>query len=369
MILTNYWWLIIWALLVGGYMSTMVQKQKEYICGKTEYRWGWLPAVSLILPYIIWAGTRGSGFGDTAAYKQIFNEAPNHLNQLSEYLVTVNKDKGFSVLVVLLKTILGNSTVVFFTIIATIQMLLIVKTCRKYSVNYWISIFLFVASTDYIAWMHNGIRQFMAITIIFAATPLIIEKKYVQLIGVILLASTFHASALIMIPIIFIVQGKAWNKRTLLCILTCILIIFFVDKFTDILDSLLASTQYSGMVTDWAEWEDNGTNPIRVLVFSVPMLLSIVGLKYIKFEDNVVVNIMTNFSILACGVALVSMVTSGIFIGRMVEYFSIFAMLLLLPWEIENMFNQKSARIVTILMIVGYIIFFYFQMHFIWGLV
>lgn len=80
------------------------------------------------------------------------------------------------------------------------------------------------------------------------------------MIAIILLASTFHASSLFMIPVIFIVQGKAWNKKSILCILVCIASLFFVDRFTDILDSALSATQYSGMVSDWEEWQDDGTN-------------------------------------------------------------------------------------------------------------
>lgn len=39
------------------------------------------------------------------------------------------------------------------------------------------------------------------------------EKKYVALIVIILLATTVHSSAFIMLPIIFVVQGKPWNKK------------------------------------------------------------------------------------------------------------------------------------------------------------
>lgn len=76
---------------------------------------------------------------------------------------------------VILKSIIGNSDVLFFIIIATIQLMCIVYVCRKYSCNYWLSV-LFVASTDYMGWVHNGMRQFIAITIIFAATELLLKR-------------------------------------------------------------------------------------------------------------------------------------------------------------------------------------------------
>lgn len=112
----------------------------------------------------------------------------------------------------------------------------------------------------------------LAIAIIMAGFPLLLKRKYVPLTVIILLGATFHASALLMVPIIFIVQGKAWNKKSVLCILGCILILIFVNRFTDGMNDALSNTQYSNMVTDWKEWEDNGTNPIRVFVYSIPMI-------------------------------------------------------------------------------------------------
>lgn len=253
MTLTNYWWLLIWMFTSGVFLACLFPKRRELVCGEVKERWEVVPAVLLVVPYIIWAGFRTNGFGDTGSYRTTFLDAPSQLGQLPEYLETISKDKGFSVLIVVLKGIIGNSDILFFTIIAAIQLLCIVYICRRYSCNYWLSIFLFIASTDYMGWIHNGMRQFLAITIIFAATDLLLKKKYVPLIAVILVASTFHASALFMLLVIFIVQGKAWNKKSIICILACIAVLFFVDRFTDILDSVLSATQYSGMVSDWEE--------------------------------------------------------------------------------------------------------------------
>lgn len=368
MTLTNYWWLLIWMFTGGSLLAVLVPRRRELVCGEMEERWDTIPAVILVVPYIIWAGFRTDASGDTMAYRIAFRNAPAQLGQLAEYLATITKDKGFSILTVFLKCIIGNSDVLFFLIIASIQLLCIVYVCRKYSCNYWLSIFLFVVSTDYISWMHNGMRQFLAITIVFAATELLIKKKYVPLILIILLASTIHASMLFMIPVVFIVQGRAWNKKSVLCIIACIVALFFIDQFTDILDTALSTTQYSGMVSDWEEWGDDGTNPIRVLVYSIPMLLSIVGYKQIKASNDPLIHITTNFSILAFGTALLSMSTSGIFIGRMIQPTFVYAILILLPWELKNIFTEDSSKLMQVFTVIGYIAFFYYQMHITWGL-
>ena len=88
---------------------------------------------------------------------------------------------------------------------------------RKYTPYYIMVVFLFVASTDYLSWMFNGIRQFMAVTIVFSATIFMLKKKYLPLLGVILLASSFHKTALLMIPCVLIAQGNASVSYTHLC--------------------------------------------------------------------------------------------------------------------------------------------------------
>lgn len=366
--LTNFWWLLIWAFIGGYVFNYYMPKETMIIKGKKEERWRIGPAIAFVIPYIIWAGFRGDAYGDTAAYRNAFLMGPSSLQGLLPYLQGLSKDIGFSFFSSLVKIVFGNSDILYFLIIAAIQMICLVILFRKYSCDYWQSIFLFVVSTEYIGWMHNGIRQFTAAALIYVSTELLLKKKYIPMIGVILLVSTIHGSALLMIPIIFIIQGKAWNKKTVLCILSCIAVLFLVDQFTNILDQLLADTQYTNVVSDWKSWDDDGTNPLRVFIFSIPMLLSIVGLRIIKQEDDPIINMATNASIITTGLYLISMVTSGIFMGRLPIYVSLYSMCILLPWEIKNMFTIDSARLVKLITISCYIAFFYYQMHFGWGL-
>lgn len=366
--LTNYWWLLIWVLGMGGLLHSYFPRERVRVNGRYEERWSWIAVALLVLPYIIWAGFRGNSIGDTGAYRNAFRIMPDTLHGLPAYIETISKDTGFSMLSVFIKIIFGNSDVVYFLILAIIQIICLVIMFRKYSCDFWLSIFLFIASTEYIGWMHNGIRQFTAAALIYVATDLLIEKKYVPLVGVILLASTIHGSALLMIPIVFIIHGKAWNKRTVLCILACITVLFFVDQFTNALDQLVSDTQYTNVVSDWKSWSDDGTNPLRVLIFSIPMLLSIVGLRMIKQENNLMINIATNASIITTGLYLISMVTSGIFMGRLPIYVSLYSMCILLPWEIKNLFTPNSSKLVEVIIVVFYIVFFYYQMHFGWGM-
>ena len=366
--LTNYWWLLIWLFTGGVFLDFVFPKRYEMVCGKKVRRWRLGPAIAMVVPYILWAGWRGN-IGDTYNYRRGFLNISMDMNTWAEYLAGKTKDTGFSVLTLIIKFFAQNSDIMYFTILAVIQIGCMVILFRKYSCNYWMSIFIYIATADYISWNFNGIRQFTAVMLIYAATDWMLDKKYIRVIAVILLASTIHGSALLMIPIIFMIQGKPWNKKMLICLFASLIILVYVDTFTDVLDTLLSDTQYTNVVSDWKEFGDDGMNPFRALVYAVPTVLSVMGYKYIKVKDDQVINFCVNASIVTTALAIVAMGTSGIFIGRLPIYVSLYANGILLPWEIENLFVPRLSRFVKVGAMLCYLAFFYYQMHIAWGFI
>lgn len=367
--MSQYILVIIWLGILYFISRNANVYTSENIFGKNEVRVSVAFAIFAVLPLIYWTATRNSWFGDTGAYIGGFKMLPSTLGEMPEYISNVKKDKGFSVFGILIKQIVGNREVLYLGILAAIQIIILSLVYRKYSTDYVMALFVFVASTDYISWMHNGIRQFTAVILIFAATELILQKKYVPLIAIILFASTIHGSALLMIPIVFIAQGEPWNKKTMLAIVVLLLAIVYVENFTTLLESMLEETQYTNVVSDWQAGKDDGTNPIRVFIYAVPTLLSLVGLYQIKTIKDPIINLACNMGIISTMLYCLSMVTSGIYIGRLPIYCSLYANGILLPWEIKNIFTKKSSKMVYIVAVVCYMLFFYYQMHFIWGLI
>lgn len=348
-------------------MSCIFPRTKENINNKMQYRWRKISAFIVILPYIIWSGFRSDNFGDTYAYRKAFFKAPQ-LSGISNYLNEFDKDKGFRILTVLIKNVIGNSDVMYFLILAAFQLLIIYYICRKYSCDYWFSIFIFVASTDYLSWMHNGIRQFTAVVVTLYAVIQMMEKRRILAVFLVLLAATFHGSAIIMLPVIFVIQGKAFNKKTLFCAVLCIIALFYIDRFTSLLETLLADTQYSDTISTMRTLDDDGTNPVRVLVYAIPTLMAVVGKRFVDAENDPIINIGINSAIIGIGIGIISTITSGILIGRLPVYFYLISNMIVLPWEIENLFEERSARLVKGIAIVFYILFFYYQMHYSWGI-
>lgn len=363
--LTNYWWLLIW-LFVGGAIFEKMPKQAETLHGHHVERWTYFSAIIMILPFIIWAGFR-KDFGDTYVYRKGFQNASGGLSAALSVLFGDGKDTGYYAFLIIMKSILGNREELYFTIIAAVQMLCLVYVFRRYSSNYWMCIFLFIVSTDYLSWMHNGMRQFIAVALIFAGFPLLVEKKHISMSLLIILSSLFHGSALLMLPIIFVIQGEAWNAKTILMLLLTMLIVAFVDRFTPILNDMLQETQYDDMVTNEIWTVDDGTNIFRVLVYSAPALLSLFGLRYIRAAHNPIMNICVNCSIVTMALYCIASVTSGIYIGRLPIYTTLQGYIAL-PWMIDQIFERKSAKLVTLLICCAYIAFFYYQMALTWNL-
>ena len=362
MLSNGYILILIWVGIIG-FLSVTISGvyRMETVNGEKVRRVTPLFAVVAVLPLVIWAGFRGY-VGDTAAYMRTFGEMPSSFSGIANYIDTIKKDQGFYFASAVIKCIIGNRQTLYFIILAGVQCFLIFRIYRKYSSSYVIAFFLFIASTDYISWIFNGVRQFTAVTITVACFPWILKKKYIRAIVGILIASLFHQSALLVLPFVFIVQGKAWNKKTLLFIILVVVAVMFANQFTDILDTMLAETQYENVVSDWQSWQDDGTNFLRVLVYCVPTIISLIGLKYIRQEDDSLINLCTNMSIASAGLYVISMFTSGVFIGRLPIYFSLYNYILL-PWEINRIFTKQSARLIYTAMVIAYLGFYLYSLR------
>ena len=360
------WYLFVLIFAVGMFANITGQVYTENSYGQSEQRYGWVPVLIILVPLIYLSGTRDDmRFGDTSAYRIGFHAMPSSLRGLAGYFTDSSKDRGFTVFTVFLKSFIGENDVLYFLIVAAICLICVFCIYKMYSCNFIITIFLFIASADYIQWTYNGIRQFLAVSLIFACTGLLLKQKYVSVVIVILMASTIHASALIMLPIVFIVQGKPFNKKTVFFLFAMLVAIAFIDQFTDIIANIMENTQYSGEVDQFLSTE--GTSIQRVLVYSMPAFIALLFRKRIEMANNQLINMAENFSIATFGLMFLSAFSSGLFLGRLGIYTSLYNYILL-PWEVENIFTKSSARLIYALMIICYFAFYYYQVVITWGL-
>mgnify|MGYP003299977188 CR=1 FL=1 len=182
------WYLLAWIGVIALFTKSVGYTRVVNSFGQKEKRYGWMTVLAVAIPLIYVAGIRKNiTWGDTSAYKIMFNNLPDSLGGLSGFFTEESKDKGFTVLSVVLKSIFGNNQIIYFTLIAAVCILCVAWVYKEYSCNFFISMFLFVASADYLQWAFNGMRQFIAIAVSFACIKLILDKKDVPVIIIILL--------------------------------------------------------------------------------------------------------------------------------------------------------------------------------------
>ena len=322
-----------------------------------------LLAIIAILGLTIFAGLRSSGF-DTDAYISFYNKTvpPNIFyifNGASEW----SRDTGFLVLATIIKMFISTDFHYFLFIIALITSVALFSVLYNWSFNYLFSIFLFFSSGLF-SWYFNGMRQFLAAILIFTLIPLILRRKTFLFIVLVIIISTFHGSALILIPVYFIVQMKPWSRNVMLVFSGFIIGAFFLNRLLPAFFTLLENTQYGGYYKDVSESGAMGI--FRLIIAAVTPVLAFIGRRVTEEKNDKLINICVNMSLLSLGFYILSLSGGRIFFGRMTVYFELYN-LILLPWLLKNIFSSKSRIIIYSLCIGCYVFNFYYQMTVAWN--
>lgn len=297
---------------------------------------------------------------DTVAYLGSFNKATASFSN-----VELGEDGWlFNLFTIIIKKIF-DSQLFYRIIIALVQSIPLIIVFRKYSHNYILTLFLFISSGSFFSGMMNGLRQFTAICVVFIAVLSMMEKKYLKTVLLILLATAIHQTAIIMLPVVFIANGKAFNKLTIICIVASVIAMSIFSLNTDLFEEIVNTTDYANGY-QYVKETDDGVNPIRVLVSAVPVILICLDKKRLKEENSPFCNVCVNMSFINFGITLIAMVTSGIYTGRMIMYTQLFSFVLL-PRLIDDVFSKKSKILVYFAMIVLYLIYYKYELGNFWN--
>lgn len=298
----------------------------------------WLPLIVLTL----FAGTRSYRVGtDTGNYTRNFN------SQLNVKYFRFNEDIEFGYQA-LEYTILSLTNNYFWLL--TITSLIIVycylKVIRKYSVNYWFSIFLYITLGTY-TFFFNGLRQGLAMAIFTLAIPYLLEKRLIPYLLVCAIASLFHITGLFMIPFYFIV-----NLRTKLIYKICVTFLGSL-LLSRLLVSYIASTndRYEG----YAKVSEEAGGYLTLSFYTVITILVIFVSNVYKMRDEKFQKLITFY---ASGVffiiPLAMLGTSPSGPQRLLSYFT-WTLALLLPMVLKKI-NSIYIYIIVVIVFLSYFI-------------
>jgi len=291
------------------------------------------------------AGLR-SNIGDTFNYKNIYVE-----NDFTWEYIFSQKDYGFGILQMVLKNYITDDPQIMIFTAALITNVLIVIVFYNYSRFIELSLYVYITGGLFLVSM-NGIRQVLAASIAFIAIRFLINGNFIKYSLIILFASTFHQSALVLIPIYFLVRFKAWSKTTVVVIIFAVLAVLGFEQFSNLLFIALEDTQYS----DYENFDEGGSNILRTLVAIVPLFIAYLGRQKLKiiFPDS---DYIVNMAILGFVFMLIS--TQWWIFARVSIYFELYH-LILISW-IVKLFSKKDGRILYYGILSCYLLYYYYE--------
>lgn len=376
-----FWIMLIWIFAVTYLVQPRTCARVLADDGAYDYRANIGFSILLFIVPLFFIAVR-TGFGDTGSYIGTFNNAPTDMALFDSFINRTDKSYFFYALMMLFKIHISDNAQWWIAAIAIFQTVLVMRTFRRYSCDMGLTVYLFMASGIVCNWMCNGIRQFIAVAVIFACTQLLIDKKWfiyipivLLMMGLLPLTSRFgwdpppwylcgvHQSTLVMLLGCFFIQGKAFNKRV--WVLAAVFAVLVVTGGIDaVLDTSVENTTY---VKDMEYVDaDTGTSWIRVIVESVPFVMAFIARKKIKGYDNLppVIALSVNASVVTTVLYIASAFTSGIYVGRLPIFTEMYNFILL-PWLIKHPY-RKYRQLLTIVMIISYLAYFYYQVNIAW---
>ena len=287
----------------------------------------------------------GLGGWDYKNYETFFNQIPDLFNIEFDFLF-FHYEPLYTLANSFVKLFTDNF-VVFIVIYTFLTHLLMFQVIKKYSINFFYSIFIYF-STYYLWHNFTLLRQNVAILIFWFSLEYIREKKFVKYLLLIIIASLFHNSAIVLILFYFIIELMdkfSIKKNVWLFIFLSLLkpasdfllrYIYKILSYFNIgrsnLEAYLSSTE-------------RGVNEFFILE-----VLLIIVFVYLKRNDSLIKNNKLFVNLLLLSFVIVVWFSNYEIAVRFVEYFRIyyFVLIPILIKTIKNIYLKYSLFFITI---------------------
>lgn len=310
--------------------------------------------VAVILPIIfftVFVACRKT-IGDTYFYMHSFRLLPD--------VMSVDYKAFFTNMFGFFQNIIRNLTddpqwLIAFAAVFSIPVPLIIL--YKYCPRFEMAIFMFVAFS-YLGGAMNGMRQYMAASIVLLGTKYLFSMKktdFLKYAVFVLLAYCMHNSAIIMIPIYFVVRRKSWQLSSYLLVLGSAIGVIAFDAILPSFLSALEQTSYSnysenGWFTNGVE---GGSSIIRFLFIAYPLVIAFLNKERLKMLGHIG-DILVNIAFVEAAIYIIS-VYNWIF-SRLAIYLAIYFMIFTV-WVVNYAVRPRDRTIYVIATIFVYFLY------------
>ena len=152
-----YYFIFVWLIVMAAASQKLGVEYETVVCGKKVYRWRFIWAFVAFAP-VIYLAAFTAPRSDTVLYMTNYQNLDISWSALKDTIIADESGKGFYIFQWIIKNLFQGSDTAFRVILALLHSIPVLYVFRKYSNNYILSLFLFVATGCHIAWMMNGLR-------------------------------------------------------------------------------------------------------------------------------------------------------------------------------------------------------------------
>lgn len=352
---------IYWSILIISFVFLLIDNKNrmhiDSISVHKEYNTP-IGIVLFLFLYLFFFVSLRDDVLDTYTYILLFDSLPISWSSFWSEFDLQTTGKGFYLIAGFFKILISDNHYVWLAFLCFISLGSLIKIYYERSINFTLSFYLFIASCSF-TWLINGIRQFVAVCILFLFSYWLLHDKKFKYILLIILMSFIHSSCIFLIPITMFVSAKeVLGRKMLFVALLTIVGTIFSDRLMGVAMSVM-DKDYSDAFSS-----GSGSSFIRLLVSAVPIFIVLFFYKRVKILAPPAIILAVNMSFIGVCFFFASTFTNGILIGRMPIYFMIYNFYLF-PWLLKNCFRNTHG-IITALCIVFYGFYFYYQMCIAW---
>ena len=319
--------------------------------------------VIVLFLFMVVAGVREPYMGtDYIGYLDFYTYILNHGYIGSHFQ---GKEIGWDYLNLLFAK-LGIPAEIFFGLIAGVMWYFFIKGSYKYQFLLPLMLF-FVISSSYLFWTFSGIRQSIAIMIFFYAIKFIIEKQLLHYVSFIFIASLFHTSVLILLPVYLFWKIKFSQKFFFILYIVSILLMgndWFLSQIGNIITILSTKFDFISHYLFYIETSTFTVNEERTSS-GLGVILKIMTTLYILYKSKFVLEkqpkLTIYFVLFMIGSILANIFFSIEIIGRVLTYFQICFPIVIASTVYYS--TKKYEKIIAILLMTAYILVMNVQIY------
>lgn len=182
---------------------------------------------------VLFAGLRDRRVGtDTETYIRQFHASES-------FDIVINRQDTGYYLLSWFARLLSDSYAVLLLLISAIVVCCYMTTITRVVKRYETALYLFVALSVY-TFFFNGARQGIAAAICFLAIPFLLERRLWPYIALVMVAATFHRTALVAVPLYWLASSRVGLGRLIILGITTALTVAFLGIFVGLATEILS---------------------------------------------------------------------------------------------------------------------------------